>query len=374
MRKRMLWLAVTGLLLCWGCSDSATKSADEFSIKGTVRGLEGKSLHLERITPTKSEPVQVIELDDEGRFEAVAKGVANAIFQLRSDDGRRLLFFPEFDALEIEADADEMEAYQVSGSAPAKALRDFNMRQYRLYVDYGSAEAQLKGIDRFADSLRWRELEGVTDRALIAYWGFLRQYCDTVGRPIFRAHAAMSLAPTGNYYFLDRLQARIERELPGSEYAVQVRTVLQQEAAGRIGVVAPPLAGTTLDGKPFDITGLRGKRAMVVFWASYCEYSRHEFERLATMRPVFEAANVPLVCVSIDDSEADWRKFLQGKGLDWATHIRTRTGQGSEEIRQYKVRAIPSTYLIGPDGMIETIDMRSDEMEAGLKAQPGAEG
>jgi peroxiredoxin len=361
------------LFLCiacgWGC-EAATKDDDEFSIHGHVIGLESQVMHLERLTPTKAEPLQDVTLDAEGNFDLVQKGESNVLFQLRADNGRRMLLFPEMDALTLEADADEIEAYQVTGGAKAKMLRDFNLKQYSLYIDYKSAEAQLDGLDRQKDTTAWRALEGVTDRAMVAYRSYLRHYCDTVQLPILRAHAALSITPTGNYNYLNKLSKRIAQEMPGSAFASAIDAAMVTEAEGRVGIVAPAIVGTDIQGKPFDLATLRGKRVMLTFWASYCEFSRAEFVQFKDMQQRFADAGMVLLCFSIDDQEVAWREYLAQAGLDWAIHLRGLGGQKSDEIKQYRVQAIPSTYLINAQGIVETLDMRSDELQAYLQALP----
>jgi thiol-disulfide isomerase/thioredoxin len=368
--KHAIIASILFMAACCISCDSTTKSAEQFSVSGHVAGLEGKLLHLERIQPTKAEPLQDVQVDANGNFKLLAQGEANALFQLRADDGRRMLLFPEFDALEIEADADELEAFQVMGGAKAKLMRDFNMQQYRLYIGYKNAEAELQGLDRQKDTTAWHEMEGVTDRAQVAYASYLRTFCDTVQLPIMRAHAAMSIAPTGNYHYLSTLSKRIAQELPGSPYVSAIDAALVREGDSRVSTIAPAISGTDLGGKPFDLTNLRGKRVLLLFWASYCEYSRMEFAQLKNMEQIFVDHGVTLVCLSIDDHDAEWRSFLQTAYLDWAVHMRGNGGQQSAEVRQFKVKAIPSTYMINPEGMIETLDLRTDELEAYFKAHP----
>jgi peroxiredoxin len=367
MKRHPLLLALLCCLCLAACQDSS-KSADEFSVHGKITGLAGKVLSLERITPTKAEPIQEVTLDAEGNFALVAKGEAATLFQLRAQDGKRILLYPEFDALDITADARDIEAFEVVGGPKTKLLRDFNLQQYRLYVAYKTAEAQLDGLDRSIDTLAWHQLEGVTDSAMIAYTSFMRSFCDTVKLPILRAHAALSISPTGNYYYLSKLRKRIADETPGSAYATFLDAALSREAEARVGAGASALSGNDLHGKPFDLTNLRGKRVLLLFWASYCSYSKLELAALKDMQQLFADKGLALVCFSIDDHAAEWQAFLQDAGLDWATHLRALNGQKSEEIKQFKVKAIPSTYMINADGIIETVDIRSQELASYLGA------
>jgi thiol-disulfide isomerase/thioredoxin len=353
-------------MLLLGSCGAPQKGKDEFSIQGKIKGMADKELSLERITPSKSEPLQKVTLDGEGAFSLIAKAEPNTLFQLRAQDGKRMLLYPESDALDITADAADIEAFEVQGSAKTQLLRDFNQQQYRLYMAYKVAEASLDGLDRLQDSLAWHRLEGTTDSAMIAYSAFMRSYCDTVKLPLLRAHAALSITPAGNYDYLEKLSERISQEMPGSTYASFIDAALAREADGRVAIVAPELDGTDLHGQPFSLTSLRGHRVLLLFWASYCTYSQLEIAQLRAMQQLFADKNARLVCFSIDDYPAAWQAYLQTAGIDWATHVRGLNGQQSEEIKRFRVQAIPSTYLINVDGMIETMDVRAGDLGAEL--------
>jgi thiol-disulfide isomerase/thioredoxin len=349
------------------CGETS-KSADEFRIEGQIEGLQGKMMQLERLEGISAIPITEVETDGEGNFSVTSKGKKDAIFQLRIKNGGRILVMPEFDALKITANANEMEAFQVEGNAKTKLLRDFNLNQYRLYLAFAGSEAELDAIDRKADSTQWHEVEVVTDKAMVEYRNYLRTFCDTVNIPVLRAHAALSLTVNGNYHYLEKMAARIQSELPGSPAAGALSNALTQEANRRIGEIAANITSTDANGKPFDLSKLRGKPVLLYFWASYCEFSRVENAKMDSLEKLFADNNIVLVCVSLDDNDAKWRTGLQTAGLKWATHIRLLNGAQSTEISQYLVKAIPANYLIDGAGMIRDLDIRSDEMSADLPA------
>jgi thiol-disulfide isomerase/thioredoxin len=361
-----LVLTIVALLL-GGCGEPE-KADDEFRLAGQIEGLQGKTIQLERLEGISAVPVTEVETDDNGNFTVNAKGKKDAIFQLRIKNGGRILVMPEFDALKITANANEMEAFQVEGNAKTKLLRDFNLNQYRLYLAFAGSEAELDAIDRKVDSTQWHEVEVVTDKAMVEYRNYLRTFCDTVSIPVLRAHAALSLTVNGNYHYLEKMTARIQSELPGSPAAGALNNALTQEANRRIGEIAANITSTDVNGKPFDLSKLRGKPVLLYFWASYCEFSRVENAKMDSLEKLFADNNIALVCVSLDDNDTKWRAGLQAAGLKWATHIRLLNGAQSTEISQYLVKAIPANYLIDGAGMIRDLDIRSDEMLRDLPA------
>ncbi|MEY3444027.1 MAG: hypothetical protein RLZZ519_2308 [Bacteroidota bacterium] len=368
IKIRKILFPLSLAMLFFASCGQPEKGEDEFRVEGQIEGLDGKSMQLERLEGISAIPVKEVETDGEGKFSVTARGMKDAIFQLRIKNGGRILLMPEFDALTVNAKVDEMEAFQVQGSAKSQLLRDFNLNQYRLYLAFAGSEAELDAIDRKTDSTKWREVEVVTDRAMVVYRDYLRTFCDTVSNPVLRAHAALSLTVNGNYHYLEKMTARIQSELPGSPAASALNNALNQEANRRIGEIAPNITSTDANGKPFDLSALRGKPVLLQFWASYCEFSRVENAKMDSLEKLFADNGVLLVCVSLDDTEAQWRAGLKEAGLNWATHIRLPNGAQSTEISQYLVKAIPANYLIDGGGMIRDLDIRSNELTADLPA------
>ncbi|MBP6639366.1 MAG: TlpA family protein disulfide reductase, partial [Bacteroidia bacterium] len=154
----------------------------------------------------------------------------------------------------------------------------------------------------------------------------------------------------------------------GSPAASALNNALNQEANRRIGEIAANITATDANGKPFDLSALRGKPVLLQFWASYCEFSRVENAKMDSLEKLFADNGVVLVCASLDDTEAQWRAGLKEAGLNWATHIRLPNGAQSTEVSQYLLKAIPANYLIDGGGMIRDLDIRSNELTADLPA------
>src|SRR4051812_27606106 len=60
---------------------------------------------------------------------------------------------------------------------------------------------------------------------------------------------------------------------------------------------APQVRGTTLDGRPFDLAGFKGKVVVVNFWASWCAPCRGEAPALEQVYAERKAKGVEFVGV-----------------------------------------------------------------------------
>ncbi len=73
----------------------------------------------------------------------------------------------------------------------------------------------------------------------------------------------------------------------------------------------PKLALTTVDGKPFDASRLRGKVVLLDFFASWCGICRAELPQLKTAYAKYQNdPNVAFLLVSIDEDDKRLQRYL----------------------------------------------------------------
>ncbi len=117
-------------------------------------------------------------------------------------------------------------------------------------------------------------------------------------------------------------------------------------------LVGRPAAAFTLvafDGPPVSLDSLRGKVAVVNFWASWCYPACYE------EAPVLERGwrayrdrGVVVVGVNIQDTPEAAQKFIRDFGLTFP-NVRDVTGQVSVD---YGVYGVPETFFVSREGRI----------------------
>ncbi len=111
---------------------------------------------------------------------------------------------------------------------------------------------------------------------------------------------------------------------------------------------APELAGRTLDGETFSLADVRGKPAVVNFWASWCAPCREEAPELAAFAKEQDGV-VSLVGVNVADGLGDARDFASAYGWRFPS-LRDQT---SELAGGFGVSAgLPTTFIVDARGTV----------------------
>jgi peroxiredoxin len=120
------------------------------------------------------------------------------------------------------------------------------------------------------------------------------------------------------------------------------------------GKPAPPFEVPLLGGGAFkskDVLGAK-KHVLVIFWSCTCPPCAAELGYLNEIQAGFRNAGVEVVAVNLGDEADAVRKHVKDRGLKLPVGLGGNKFEGSEVGKAYGVHAIPTTYLICPDGTI----------------------
>ena len=134
------------------------------------------------------------------------------------------------------------------------------------------------------------------------------------------------------------------------------------------GKPAPDFTATTLDGKPFKLSALRGKVVLLDFWATLCSCGAAKSPSVKEAHEKYAEDGLVAVGISLDRREKAARDYISEKQLTWV-HIWVEKADKGPIADLYGVSSIPATFLIAPDGKVVGKDLRGDKLLEAVRTE-----
>ena len=129
--------------------------------------------------------------------------------------------------------------------------------------------------------------------------------------------------------------------------------------------MAPAFAVTTMDGKLLSLDDLQGKVVLIDFWATWCGPCRQALPHIQQIAQKFEGQPLVVLSVSLDNDEAKWKDFVAKNNMTW---LQYRDGGFEGALsRLFNVNAIPHTFTIDADGVLQDEHIGDASIEGKLK-------
>ena len=165
------------------------------------------------------------------------------------------------------------------------------------------------------------------------------------------------------------LEQTIDPSAAGPTFTLQVdaRSQPGQTApALTVGQQAPDFAFRTLAGESIRLADLKGKVVLLGFWATWCGPCVVEAPALVEAYRAFgKRSDFVMISVSLDQDEKTLRAFIEAQKMEWH-HVFGKDGGAERAADAYHVVAIPSIFIIGPDGKIAAADLSGPRIQREL--------
>jgi thiol-disulfide isomerase/thioredoxin len=129
--------------------------------------------------------------------------------------------------------------------------------------------------------------------------------------------------------------------------------------------MAPPFALTTLDGQHISMDGLAGKVVLIDFWATWCSPCRAAVPHMRDIARKFAGQPFVLLSINLDSDENKWRDFVAKNNMTWLQYC--DHSFGGQLAKQFHVNAIPATFSIDADGVLEDQHVGDASIEGKIK-------
>lgn len=131
----------------------------------------------------------------------------------------------------------------------------------------------------------------------------------------------------------------------------------------RMGGEAPEFEFTDFNNKKRKLSEFRGKYLLIDFWGMWCPACRQELPYLRTAYQRFQARGFEILGMNTDtpDIVSQIKLQLEKNGMTWPQAKRDSI---IGTIRNLRVHSYPTTFLIGPDGKILSLNNRRKDQPA----------
>ena len=341
---------------------AAADAVDPAPPRPDVKALDAKLQSFQR--PAGSDPGSVAEIV--AAVEARAKAQADpapyftgAQILIDRSDYDRAIALAGRGATVSDAFIDEnLSAYQLSGKSQGSYARErsaaADLAGWALFLkkDYAAARVKLEEAARLSQSL---------DLANQVHLGELARAQNDAARARDHYLNALSMAGGPAPLRLRATQALSALHAGGPDAATPFDPWLEAELTRRrearrtdalkslVDRPLPKLTLTTIDGKPFDTSSLRGKVLLLDFFASWCGLCRAELPNLKTAYAKYQNdPGVAFVLLSIDEDAKRLQRYLNEMKFPFPV-ARITTTQAAELMG---VDNTPMTFYVDRQGIV----------------------
>lgn len=257
----------------------------------------------------------------------------------------------------------------------------------KMIIKYGDQLGEWKAVETAADELI-SEAQGPKDLALAHYQlgiVLIDEGTDRHKDEIFqRAHAemikALEMAPKfPNAVFTDgRILAHLKQDGAAKERFEQFANMMPADAPERKRALryisdpdlarartVPAFAVDTMEGQRITLDDLQGKVVLIDFWATWCEPCKAALPHIRDIAKKFQGQPLVVLSISVDNNQEKWKEFVVKNEMTWPQAF--DGGFTGSVARTFGVHAIPHTFTVDADGVLQDEHIGDEAIEGKLK-------
>lgn len=249
----------------------------------------------------------------------------------------------------------------IQGGKDNEVINQMNWEIYQNYQLMGSISRPVYNYSGLVDSVKQQIASQLTDVAGKIVLDRLQHYAEVYADR--EAVLAILMLLKGEEYeeTVKKVVDNLSKLYPGSLALKDFKAVLAQRELAKQGQMAPEFSCPTPDGKKnFGPQDFKGKFLVMDFWASWCGPCRAEIPHLKKAYEKYADKEVAFFSVSIDKSNAAWKKALGEENMPWEQVCAPQAGK--EVMRLYQFSGIPYVLILDKEGRIVGTNLRGQAL------------
>jgi len=202
------------------------------------------------------------------------------------------------------------------------------------------------------------DYQALLDNSLVFIKNFVKEHPTSI---VSAYVTEEQLAPQIDEVELEAIVNKFPPEISSSEYVVKLKEKIEDQKRISVGIIAPDFTMNDPEGKPIQLSSLRGQVVLLDFWASWCMPCRQENPNVVKLYQQYHSKGFEILGVSLDRAKENWLKAIQEDKLTWL-HVSDLKFWQCAAAKLYAVTVIPQSILIDKDGKIIAKGLRGEAM------------